>query len=505
MASSIDGLGSGLDTTAIISALMGAERLPADRLVAQRLTVLSRGTAWGQIGAGLSTLQGIADAITKGGTLGAATGTSSLPTTAAVTVGSGAQPGVHSLSVQALAAAGSYSRDVASPTAAVGAGSLVASRGAAAVGISSVTAPAGASQADTGTYALEVRSVTGSSAEVVLNGVATTVDTSGGSFTLAGLQFSASALTVGKAEVTVARTAPTSTVADLAAAFNSAAGVASATVLTTTDPGTGTTTTRLLLSSTATGTEGAVTTTVDGLTGLGAQATVRPPTDARFTLDGLPDIVRSSNTVTDLLPGVTLDLVSANGPETTVTIAKDAAAGTAAVKGLVDQLNSVLSLITKNSSYDVESKKSSPLTGDSTARQLTARLQSAVTDAGLGATSTLGALGISLQRDGTYRFDEAAFTASLTQDPTATTALVGSLATGLSALAKASTATDGITRRGAQSATDLAASMRLQLDSMEARLQLTETRLRRTFTALDTALGSLRNQGSWLSSQLNSL
>lgn len=46
---SIDGLGSGLDTTSIVSQLMAIERLPQQRLQNQKLAVLSQGTAWEQI------------------------------------------------------------------------------------------------------------------------------------------------------------------------------------------------------------------------------------------------------------------------------------------------------------------------------------------------------------------------------------------------------------------------------------------------------------------------
>lgn len=506
MASSIDGLGSGLDTTTIVSQLMSIERQPQDRLVSQRLSVLSAGTAWGQIGVGLAAVKTAADRISTSGALGAATATSTAVGTATVAVTPGAAPGTHTLSVQTLATAGSYARGVASAATVVGAGSLVAARGTAALGISAVSAPAGASPpAANGTYAVEVRSVTGTSAELVVNGVSSTVDTSGGSFSAGGLQFSSSGLTVGTAAVTVARTdSPTATVADLAAQFNAAGGVASASVVTTTDAS-GTSTTRLLLSSTATGTAGAVTTSTDGLAGLGAQTQVRGAQDARFTLDGLSDIVRSSNSVDDLLPGVTLGLVAAGGPETTVTVGKDTAAGATAVKDLVSALNSVLSTISTNTRYDVAKKAGSPLTGDSGARALVAQLQNAVSSAGIGASSTLGALGITLQRDGTYAFDQAAFSSALAKDPAGSAALVGALSSGLSTLATTATAYDGVTKAGVASATAQAARMQTQVDTMTTQLGLTETRLRKTFTDLDTALGSLKSQGTWLTSQLAGL
>ena len=424
-----------------------------------------------------------------------------------MTVGKGAQPGLHTLSVQSLATAGSYALDAASPTSVVGAGTFIMSRGTDGIGLTGVTAPAAAvPTAATGTYAVEVRSVSGSSAEIVVNGAVSTVDTSGGSFAAGGLTFSSNALVVGKAEITVARTTGAdSTVADLAASINSAGGVASAAVVTSSDPVTGATTTRLLLSSTATGSAGAISTSRDGLDALGAQSTVREAKDARFTLDGLSDIVRSSNSVDDLLPGVTLGLVSAGVGETTLSVTKDAATATTATKALVTALNSVLTTVSTNSAYNAATKTSGPLTGDSSARSLVARVQNTVTDAAAGQAATLGGIGLTLQRSGTYTFDEAVFSAALVKDPAGTAALVTSLSTGLTALAKATTASDGLAKTASAAATAQAARMQTQVDGLDTRLSLTEARLRKQFSALDSALGSLKSQGGYLSSQLASL
>ena len=501
---SIDGLGSGLDTSSIVNSLMSIERQPQARLASQRLAVLSKATTWNQIGVALTAIKTAADALGTGGQLGAATGASSLATTAVMSVGKGAQPGQHTLSVQQLATAGSYGLGVASPTTVVGAGTMVLSRGTTGIGVTDVTAPG--TTAGTGTYAVEVRSVSGTSAELVVNGAVSTVDTSSGSFSAGGLTFASAGLTVGKAEVTVARTSSaTATVADLAATINSAGGVASASVITSSDPQTGATTTRLLLSSTTTGTAGAVTTSRDGLDALGAGSTVRPASDARFTLDGLSDIVRSSNTVDDLLPGVSISLVAAGPAETTLSVTKDAAAATTAVKGLVTALNSVLTTVSTNSTYNASTKVSGPLSGDSAARGLVARVQDTVTTAGMGQSATLGQIGLTLQRSGTYAFDEAAFSAALAKDPAGTAALVTSLSTGLTALAKETTAPDGLTKAASASATAQAARMQAQVDVFESRLSLTEARLRRQFTALDTALGSLKSQGGYLSTQIAGL
>lgn len=501
MPASISGLGSGLDTDGIISQLMQIERIPQQRLASQKLAVLSQGTAWGQIGVALNAMTTAAGKLTGATTFAGVTAASSTPTVASVTAAAGASPGTHSVSVQALATAGSSSRTVASPTAVVGAGSLVATRGTQALGITAVTAPSSIIPSASGAYSVEVMSVDGNSAEVMVNGVRQTVDLSGGAFTVNGLTMASGGLNVGKAEVTVARTtSPTATVQDLANALNQVGGVASASVVPLADG-----TTKLLLASTQTGLANDVSTTVDGLSGLGVQETVAAASDARLTLDGLAGITSPTNRVTGLLPGVTLDLVTAGPASTQVTVAKDPASGVAAVRDLVNGLNSALNAVSTNTKYNLGTSTKSPLTGDSAARQLSNQLQSAVSQAGAASTVTLGAAGITLQRDGTYKLDETALAASLAADPRGTATLVQSLGSALTDVASQATAVSGAVTVGKDSATSRAAGLQTQVDSFGDRLTLTEARLRRTYTQLDTVLGQLRSQSGYLSSQLAGL
>ncbi len=44
-----------------------------------------------------------------------------------------------------------------------------------------------------------------------------------------------------------------------------------------------------------------------------------------------------------------------------------------------------------------------------------------------------------------------------------------------------------------------------QIDTFEARLERKEEQLRKTYSALETALGNLNNQSNWLAGQLGSL
>jgi flagellar hook-associated protein 2 len=141
---------------------------------------------------------------------------------------------------------------------------------------------------------------------------------------------------------------------------------------------------------------------------------------------GTLDVTRSSNTVTDLLPGVTLGLRAAEpGRVVTVGVEQDIAEQVKQVKGFVDALNSALGTLKEISAPG--GTRPGPLSGDSLVRRIAAELRSAVGGVveGLqGTLTTAGSVGISLQRDGTYRLDETRLRELLAEDPEAVQRLV---------------------------------------------------------------------------------
>ncbi len=67
------------------------------------------------------------------------------------------------------------------------------------------------------------------------------------------------------------------------------------------------------------------------------------------------------------------------------------------------------------------------------------------------------------------------------------------------------TSPTGVVSASKKGVTDLAAHMQKQVNAWDDKLALVENRLRRQFSALDSAMASLNAQGSWLSSQIAGL
>lgn len=99
------GLSSGLDTKAIIDALMGVERRGLDRLVARRTVLQARADAYAKVRAALDDLRTKLTAFTVRGLGGARTATSSDAAVLTATVSPQAVPGSHTITVEQLATA----------------------------------------------------------------------------------------------------------------------------------------------------------------------------------------------------------------------------------------------------------------------------------------------------------------------------------------------------------------------------------------------------------------
>lgn len=177
---------------------------------------------------------------------------------------------------------------------------------------------------------------------------------------------------------------------------------------------------RLVVTSDETGEDAAFTLTSTAAS-LGSFDTLQVAQDAQVTLGsgaGALTVHRSSNTVTDLVEGVSLDLRSAGGQPVTITTARDLDAAVDAVSGLVTAANELITLARDKSVY-VPDGESGPLNGQSAIRDLLFDLEGALSSPVPnldGATSFASAIGITLGEDGTFSLDEGVLRSAFEED-----------------------------------------------------------------------------------------
>ena len=260
---------------------------------------------------------------------------------------------------------------------------------------------------------------------------------------------------------------------------------------------------RVTVQAATTGAASAFTLTASDGSALLGGATVTTGQDAAITV-GADTIHSATNTFTGLLPGVDVTVgAKALGESVTLDIAGDATAARDAAKGLVDKVNELLAQVDKLTAYDPVTKKAGALGGNTTARDLRNQLLSTVYP---DAASTMSGDGVQTDRYGKLVFDPVAFDKAYAADPAATSAAFTGFADRIEAVSKkASNKVDGSLTTLANGKTAQIDRLQDSIEAWDARLELRELTLTRTYTALDVALSKLNSQSGWLAGQLGTL
>ncbi len=156
--------------------------------------------------------------------------------------------------------------------------------------------------------------------------------------------------------------------------------------------------------------------------------------DATFSVDGY-SMTSASNTVTGVIPGVTLTLMGTNSTAIDLNITQDTSGLSTSASTLVADLNSVLSAINTQNTYNSSSSSSTSnvLMGNPTLygikNSITATLLGNIQ--GNSTYTTAASIGITFGSGGTLSLDSDKFSAALSANPTETVNAVKSLCTAL--------------------------------------------------------------------------
>jgi len=193
-------------------------------------------------------------------------------------------------------------------------------------------------------------------------------------------------------------------------------------------------------------------------TGTGAQMTqAQPAQDAIIRMDGV-DTTHTTNTVTDLIAGVTLNLVSAR-PGTTITlgVTRPTDAITQAVNDYVSAYNSLKSEIDTATAIGSGGTGQGPLYGNSAIREMQRQLQK-ITSTALSSypngPQTLAEIGVSTGQDGTLSVDANKLAKALSAYPDAVEAMFNPTQRSSSPLIKITSAM-GSTKPGTYTLTNI--------------------------------------------------
>jgi flagellar hook-associated protein 2 len=468
------GIGSGLDVSSMISALMSIERQPLAQLETRNKELNTELSAIGKLRSFASAMRDSASKLSSVTLWNATTATSADETSVKVSAESGAAAGDYSIKVDKLATRQTLASSAfASAAAVVGEGALT----------------------------IELVSWTGEPAPT---------------------GFTAKA---GATPVTVTIGAGASSLEKIRDAINGAEAGVTASIVNDASGA------RLSLRSKDTGAENgfritASETADDGnaATGLSAfaydavaaspMARAETAVDAVATINGI-GVTSASNTLQDVADGLTLTLLKTTTAEVGVTVGTDDAAVTEAMDKFVVSFNDLAKYIREQTKYDAATKTAGTLQGDRTALGLQSQLRGVINQSSSAAAafSTLSDVGLSIQADGTLALNKTKFGSALGNRAELKKLLAADGADGASSgfmdrfrdLGNQLLDTDGSFDSRTKSLEAIIQRNEKSQDALEVRLASKQARLEKQYQALDESMAKLNGMSSYVSAQLAAL
>jgi flagellar hook-associated protein 2 len=225
-------------------------------------------------------------------------------------------------------------------------------------------------------------------------------------------------------------------------------------------------------------------------------------------VDGLR-FTRTSNTISDALPGTTLTLTKENpGQAEDLVLSSDPDATQKRLQTFVDAYNGVMSLVRKQTNVTADTDRSTSLVGFSSIRSLQGQLQQVLVSKvpGLATVRTLADLGLKTSKDdGSLSIDATVLQRALARDPSAVNALFSTAVTGVSKLVdglvdRNTRSVDGALVVSQDSLNGRVTQITSQIESMQRRVDAYRATLLAQFTAMETMVSGLKNMGTFLTS-----
>ncbi|XTZ39940.1 flagellar filament capping protein FliD [Salmonella enterica] len=324
------------------------------------------------------------------------------------------------------------------------------------------------------------------------------------------------------------------TLSGIASAINKANGDVTATVVKAKD---GEYT--LMLSSKTTGTENDMTVTVtgddtlQGIIGYDASSSSNGMTEQTASQNAVVvvnniTIERSTNTIDDAIPGLTLTLKSASNSSETLDVTRATDTTQTAIQAWVTAYNSLQSTISSVTKYvavdqgsDSQSTSNGALVGDGTVRTVQTQLRSLLTQVQEGTYSIAAQLGITQSTTtsssgvmGNLEIDTDKLTKALSENPEAvqayfvgdgeTTGLATLMSTKLTNMLSTTSGKEGIIKNATDGINSTLDTLADRYSAMEATIEATMARYKTQFTNLDTLISQLNNTASYLTQQFSS-
>ena len=247
--------------------------------------------------------------------------------------------------------------------------------------------------------------------------------------------------------------------------------------------------------------------------------TVSEAKSALFSVDGL-SVTKDSNTVSDVISGVTLNLVAAqsasdiaDGKSITVSIGQDKGSVRANLQKFVDSYNKLVQSSSEMTAVvqvgEGKAPVTGPLLGDTSIRNLMSGLRKEMTQLGADLDiRSLAQLGITTQKDGKLALDANKLDAALSSNYDKVADFLGGesgLMSRMQKVVEPYSQSSGILDQRQKGLQSTLTSVDKQREALELRITKVQERLLAQYNAMDQLVGRLQKTSESLASQLASL
>lgn len=232
--------------------------------------------------------------------------------------------------------------------------------------------------------------------------------------------------------------------------------------------------------------------------------------NARVTLDGVT-FERGSNAVSDLIPGVKLELLDTTTAPVTLTAAPATSNLVQAVSDVVETYNNLVATLKTATDPVTGSLRNDPAVATLQRKLQALTLTKLLPDDGSGAPRTLAEIGVRTNRDGTLSVDQTTLLKASIDHPEALGAMfadgTGASEHGLAA-ALAAISTDATSASFGLGASETrygkaAADLSTQQTRATADAEITRARLTRQFASMDARVAAYKSTQTFLQQQVD--
>ncbi|MBP9838570.1 MAG: flagellar filament capping protein FliD [Proteobacteria bacterium] len=238
-------------------------------------------------------------------------------------------------------------------------------------------------------------------------------------------------------------------------------------------------------------------------------STITAASNAVFSLSGIGSVTRSSNTISDVISGVTFNLVDTGS--TNVSISNDSDSTADKIQAIVDAYNDIVNYINDNNdiSQDTSTKDRTVTFGSLAKTSVDEDFLSSVRLAFSEASSdsgtyvrTFSELGVSTNRDGTLSFDADEFKSQVGNDAIGAAEVLTSLADSLSGVSGtfySYTKLDGLIDITQESNTSQITLLNDAIDALDRQNEKLRDILTQQFASLESLTNKLQQAQSSIS------